>query len=113
MGQRKGLGLAFAEPHYVIRLEPDTRRVILGTHDELACQELIFSDANWLSETPTEPFACQVKIRYRTPARNAQVESLEDGRYRVRFEEPLFGIAPGQAAVCYAGERLLGGGWIF
>ena len=112
IGPRKGLGLAFREPHYVVRLEPDTRRVILGLHDELACPEITVSDVNWQTETPTEPFKCGVKIRYRTPERPATLEPLEENRWRVRFDEPVFGIAPGQAAVFYDGDTLLGGGWI-
>lgn len=112
IGQRKGLRLAFAEPHFVIRLEPDTNRVILGLHDELACSDLLASDAVWQMETPTEPFSCEVKIRYRSPSVPATVTPLEGNRFHITFSAPVYGIAPGQAAVCYSGERLLGGGWI-
>ncbi|MDO4573873.1 MAG: tRNA 2-thiouridine(34) synthase MnmA [Planctomycetia bacterium] len=111
IGQRKGLGLSFREPHFVVRLEPDTRRVILGKHDELACETLEAADVNWQIDVPSEPFRCTVKIRYRTPALPAEVTPKEGG-FSVRFERPVFGIAPGQAAVCYDGEQVLGGGWI-
>jgi len=112
VGQRKGLGIAFGDRRYVIRLEPNSRRVVVGTRDELARRELTASAANWLVEEPREPLACQVKIRYRSRAVEAVVEPLGGGRFRVRFAEPRHGVAPGQAAVCYQGDRLLGGGWI-
>jgi tRNA-specific 2-thiouridylase len=112
IGQRKGLGIAFGEPRYVVRLEPESRRVVVGTLDELARTELTASGANWLVDEPCSPIACQVKIRYRSRAQEATVEPLGEGRFRVRFTSPCHGVAPGQAAVCYDGDRLLGGGWI-
>ena len=58
------------------------------------------------------PFSAQVKIRYRSPAVDATVEPLDSDRFRVLFDEPCYGVAPGQAAVCYHGNQVLGGGWI-
>ncbi len=112
VGQRKGLGIAFGERRYVVRLEADTRRVVVGKHADLARHELIASSANWLIDPPKAPLTCQVKIRYRSAAREAMIEPLGTDRFRVRFAEPCHGVAPGQAAVCYAGDRVLGGGWI-
>lgn len=112
IGQRKGLGIAFGEPRYVVRLEADTRRVVVGTREELARWELTASGANWLVDPPGRPFNCEVKIRYRTKAVPATVTVEGEDRFHVRFHEPCYGVAPGQAAVCYAGERVLGGGWI-
>jgi tRNA-uridine 2-sulfurtransferase len=139
VGQRKGLGVAFGERRYVVRLEPERCRVVVGTLDDLACRELIAAEANWLVDLPQKPFSCQVKIRYRSPAFSATVEPLSTkgvrtvippgqtgpdaspdennspapfSRFRVVFDEPCRGVAPGQAAVCYDGERVLGGGWI-
>ena len=119
IGQRKGLGVAFGEPRYVCRIEADTHRVVLGTHEELARNELTASEANWLVESETSgpagslsSFHAQVKIRYRSRPADATVEILPEGRFRVRFDEPCHGIAPGQAAVCYQDDRVLGGGWI-
>jgi len=112
IGQRKGLKIAFGEPRYVVRIEPDTRRVVVGTHEELARTQLTADDANWLIDEPAEPLHCQVKIRYRSRPVDAAVEPLPDGRFHVTFAEPHHGIAPGQAAVCYDGDRVLGGGWI-
>jgi tRNA-specific 2-thiouridylase len=112
VGQRKGLGVAFGERRYVVRLEPRNRRVVVGTLDDLCRRELIAAEANWLIDPPQTPLACRVKIRYRSPALPATVEPLADNRFRVLFDEPCRGIAPGQAAVCYEGDRVLGGGWI-
>jgi len=112
IGQRKGLGIAFGEPRYVVRIEADTRRVIVGTREELARRELTASGANWLVDPPPGPFSCQAKIRYRTPAVSATVTVLETGRFHVKFDQPCYGVAPGQAVVCYEGDRVLGGGWI-
>ncbi len=112
IGQRKGLGIAFGEPRFVIRLEPAQRRVVIGTRDELERTSLTASGANWLVRAPEEEFRCEVKIRYRSRAVGATVEPLPDGRLAVQFDEPRHGVAPGQAAVCYDGDRVLGGGWI-
>jgi len=112
IGQRKGLGVAFGERRFVVRLERDTRRVVVGTKDELARTDLTAAGANWLVDEPARPFGCQVKIRYRSRAVGATVEPLGGGRFSVHFDEPRHGVAPGQAAVCYDGDRVLGGGWI-
>jgi tRNA-specific 2-thiouridylase len=141
VGQRKGLRLAFETPRYVVRIEPDSHRVVIGTSHELARNELTAAEANWLVEEigsggrqeragtavrpathPSSvivypypapaPFRGQVKIRYRSRPALATVEMLPGSRFRVFFDEPCHGIAPGQAAVCYQDDRVLGGGWI-
>lgn len=112
VGQRKGLGLAFGEPRYVVRLEPDTHRVVIGRREELLRDTLTARDTNWLVDPPTRPLECTVKIRYRSAPAPATVEPLDGGRLHVRLHEPRGGIAPGQAVVCYRGDRVLGGGWI-
>ncbi len=112
IGQRKGLGIALGQPRYVVRIEPETRRVVIGTKQELARGELTAGEANWLTETVPDTFLATVKIRYRSRPVAATVEKLPGGRFRAVFDEPCHGIAPGQAAVCYDGDRVLGGGWI-
>ncbi|HVA51064.1 MAG TPA: tRNA 2-thiouridine(34) synthase MnmA [Pirellulales bacterium] len=112
IGQRKGLGLAFGEPRYVVRLEADTRRVVIGRQEELLRSELTAMQANWLVDPPRQPLECDVKIRYRSTTTPATVSLLGDGRMHVQLREPRAGVAPGQAVVCYAGDRVLGGGWI-
>jgi tRNA-uridine 2-sulfurtransferase len=112
IGQRKGLRVAMGQPYYVIHIDGDSRRVQIGPREELACSELTADRANWLVEVPHEPFRALVQIRYNSSGVPAQVEPLENGRFRVEFDEPCYGIAPGQAAVCYDDNRVLGGGWI-
>lgn len=112
IGQRKGLGVALGEPRYVVRIEADTRRVVIGRKEHLARRKLTASGANWLATAPTAPTPCQVQIRYNSRAVAARVEPVTGDRFRVAFNEPVMGVAPGQAAVCYDGDRVLGGGWI-
>jgi tRNA-specific 2-thiouridylase len=112
IGQRKGLGVAFGEPRYVVRLEADTRRVVVGTRDDLARWTFRAGRANWLIDGPQKPFRCGVQIRYNSTETPATVTPLADDRFEVSFDEPRHGLAPGQAAVCYDGDRVLGGGWI-
>lgn len=113
VGQRKGLGLAFGERKFVVRIEGDTRRVVLGDRDELGGTTLTASDTNWLVDLPIgEPIEGLAQIRYNAPAASATFERLPESRLRARFADPQFAIAPGQAVVCYDGERVLGGGWI-
>jgi len=112
IGQRKGLRVAMGEPYYVMRIDADARRVVIGPREELARHELTANRANWLIEPPATPFRAEVQIRYNSAAAPALVTPLDDCRFRVDFDEPRFGVAPGQAAVCYDGPRVLGGGWI-
>ena len=112
VGQRRGLGVSYKESLYVCRIESEQNRVVLGTEKELYRQEMHVSDVNWISgETPTEPVRCAVKIRYRHKEKSAVVCPEGSGAY-VKFDEPLRAIAPGQAAVFYDGDVVLGGGTI-
>jgi tRNA-specific 2-thiouridylase len=112
IGQRKGLGVAMGERWYVTRIEPDSRRVVIGMKEELARRELTAQRTNWLIDLPTSPFRCTAKIRYNGTAEPATAEILPNQRLLVTFDEPRFGVAPGQAVVCYDNHRVLGGGWI-
>ena len=112
IGQRKGLGIAFGDPRYVIELDAAAKRVVIGTRDELGRVELSAGQANWLVDPPAGSFSCQVKIRYNSHLVPAEVTMAGNDRFRVQFAEPQFGVATGQAAVCYDGDRVLGGGWI-
>ena len=112
IGQRKGLAVALGQPQYVVRLERETRRVVIGDREELACSGLTANRTNWLVDPPQKPTRCEAMIRYNSRAYPATVEALPDARLRVIFDEPQYGVAPGQAVVCYDGPRVLGGGWI-
>ncbi|HEY2892683.1 MAG TPA: tRNA 2-thiouridine(34) synthase MnmA [Pirellulales bacterium] len=112
IGQRKGLGVALGEPRFVVRLERETGRVVLGSREELARRELSASDANWLVPPGTEPRRANIKIRYNAAPAPGTLTPQAIGSFRVEFDEPQYGVAPGQAVVCYDGDRVLGGGWI-
>jgi tRNA-specific 2-thiouridylase len=112
IGQRKGLGVAMGEPYFVVRIDPDSRHVVIGTHDDLARRELTANRTNWLVDPATGPFRCHAQIRYNSAAVPATAEIITDNRLHIVFDQPSHGVAPGQAVVCYDGPRVLGGGWI-
>jgi tRNA-specific 2-thiouridylase len=114
VGQRRGLGIAAGEPLYVIATEPATQRVIVGKNDELLCARLTAKDVNWFPwETLVSPVRAQVKIRNKHVAAAATVSPTADpSRVEVCFDEPQRAVTPGQAAVFYEGDVVLGGGWI-
>lgn len=112
IGQRRGLGITFGEPRFVIRIEPETRRVVLGTHEDLACTTLEAGDMSWLVDDVPSEFECLAQIRYQHTAAPAAVSLTGRDNASVRFANPQFGVAPGQALVLYDGDRVLGGGWI-
>lgn len=114
VGQRKGLGLAHPKPLYVLRIEPERRRVVVGEAEELAADSCQVEAVRWMGiPEPTGPLPARVQIRHRAEAAPARLEPLEGGRVRVRFETPVAGgICPGQAAVFYDADRVLGGGSI-
>ncbi len=110
VGQRRGLEIGGqAEPLYVLRLEPDTGRVVVGPKQALAVGAASLSGLNWLGEGQRSGLA--VKVRSLAKPVPARFEPEADGG-RVRFERPEYGVSPGQAAVLYEGDRVLGGGWI-
>jgi len=115
IGQRRGLGVGGeAEPLFVVRLEPEARRVIVGPKAALARDRVILRDLNWLEAGDIAPEGRRVEVKLRSasaPAR-ATLYGRADGGAEVVLDEPQFGISPGQAAVCYDGSRVLGGGWI-
>ena len=112
IGQRKGLGVALGEPHFVVRIDAETRQVVLGRKEELGRTTLSAVDTNWLVTPKESSFRCEAQIRYNSRSAPATVSLQEDGAIQVEFDEPQNGVAPGQAVVCYDGPRVLGGGWI-
>ncbi len=112
IGQRRGLGLAWSEPLYVVGIDAQQRRVIVGEKQHLLRSELELIDCNWLDAPPVSPILMNCRIRYRHLEQPAIVTPLGQGRYGVRFEQPQSGVTPGQSAVFYDGDRVLGGGII-
>ncbi|MDY6785891.1 MAG: tRNA 2-thiouridine(34) synthase MnmA [Cyanobacteriota bacterium] len=113
IGQRKGLGIAAPEPLYVMKLDAAMNRVVVGSRAEATQTECTATRMNWVSMAEaTVPFNCQVRVRYRAKPVPVTAIPLEGGRIKLAFEEPQFGVTPGQAAVLYDGEIVLGGGII-
>jgi tRNA-uridine 2-sulfurtransferase len=114
VGQRRGLGIAWPDPLYVIRLDADKKQVIVGPREALLQHEIHISNVNWLGFTPlpAEGRDMVVKVRSAQPPQPATVFPDGEGRALVKLTEGYEGIAPGQACVFYEGERMLGGGWI-
>ena len=114
VGQRRGLGIATGEPLYVIATEPAAQRVIVGRNEDLLREGMFVRDINWVSvNAPLEALRAEVKIRNKHVAAPATVIPASDAaRAEVRFDRPQRAVTPGQAAVFYAGDVVLGGGWI-
>jgi len=118
VGQRRGLGIALGEPAYVVRLDAQTNTVVLGKSEAVMGWRLLATQVNWLVEPPSKgKFEALVQIRYNHRGTPAVVmpKADESGNFtmaRVEFAEPVKAIAPGQAAVFYDGDMVIGGGWI-
>jgi tRNA-specific 2-thiouridylase len=113
IGQRKGIGIAAAEPLYVVKLDPVMNRVIVGNRASAVSAACLVGRMNWVSiAEPTTPIRAQVQVRYRSPAVPVNVIPLENNQVKLVFDQPQFSITPGQAAVIYEGEIVLGGGII-
>lgn len=115
IGQRRGVRVAMGTPWYVTKLDSDSNTVILGPSEELIHTSLIASNPNWLIDTPKEPFAAKIKIRYNHKAVSGIVFPQGE-MVKVEFDNPLRAITPGQAVVFYLdtanGQKIAGGAWI-
>jgi tRNA-specific 2-thiouridylase len=114
VGQRKGLGISSKEPLYVISTDSETQRVVVGGNDDLLCSRFIARQLNWISIAGVAtPVRAQVKIRNKHAAAPATIHPTADpGSVEVVFDEPQRAVTPGQGAVFYLGDLVLGGGWI-
>ena len=125
IGQRKGLPGGSLRPRYVVDLDPETNRVIVGDADDLVCEEFGIDRTNWIAVAGIDDpgtaisdrgynseFDAVVKIRYSHPGTRATVTPLENNRAWIRLHEPQRAVTPGQAAVIYDGDIVIGGGWI-
>jgi len=113
IGQRKGLGLSSPQPLYVIELDAENNRVVVGDDSALDRDEFTVDRCNWIVfDVPPDSIEVTVKIRYNHPGTAATVTNLPDGRAKVKLYTPQRAITPGQAAVFYQDDLVLGGGWI-
>lgn len=113
IGQRKGLGFAAFRPMYVLAKRIEENTLVVGFEEELGQTGLILRDVNWINqEPPGGEMEVQVKIRYKAKPADGKAVLLSDGRVQLTFMQPLRDITPGQLAVMYQGDYVLGGGWI-
>jgi tRNA-specific 2-thiouridylase len=113
VGQRRGLGVSSDRRLYVLSVEPGTRQVVVGDNDELRREVCLVAGMRWIPfERPRGAVRARVRIRSTHDGAPATITDLGEGRAKVRFDEPQRAITPGQAAVAYDGDLVLGGGWI-
>ena len=113
VGQRRGIGIANERPLYVLSIDAANQRVVVGPPEELLSREFKAAGVNWISgDEPAEPIRAKVRVRYRHIEAPATITTVGDHRVRVVFDEPQRAITPGQAAVFYNDDEVLGGGWI-
>jgi tRNA-specific 2-thiouridylase len=113
VGQRKGLKVASSTPLYVIQIDPASHRVTVGADEELATRELRANRVNWISVAElTAPMRVRIKIRHRHEPAWATLEPTGAREVRAMFDEPQRAVTPGQSAVFYDGDEVVGGGWI-
>jgi tRNA-specific 2-thiouridylase len=113
VGQRRGIGIADERPLYVISLDVEKNRVVVGGQEELLSSEFTAAGVNWIPfDEPVGPVRADVRVRYRHNPEPATITAEPNGRVRVVFDEPQRAITPGQATVFYRGDEVVGGGWI-
>jgi tRNA-uridine 2-sulfurtransferase len=113
IGQRRGLGIAASQPYYVLALDTEKNRVVAGQKEELMASGLVAEKVNWIPFRRLDQEAeALVQIRYRHPGTPALLSPSENGKISVQFKTPQRSVTPGQAAVFYQDEEVLGGGWI-
>ncbi len=113
VGQRRGIGISAPEPIYVVQVDAKNNRVVVGSSDDLLKREMTVERVNWIAvEDLTEPIRVAVKIRSRAEEAQAVVSKREDDSVIVTFDEAQRAVTPGQAAVFYDGDLVVGGGWI-
>jgi tRNA-specific 2-thiouridylase len=113
IGQRRGIGIASPDPLYVVKIDVPRNQLVVGKRTELYGKSFVAMGVNWLSIAPrSESVRGNVRIRYRAAEAPATITPIETNQVRVEFDEPQTAITPGQAAVFYDGDMVIGGGWI-
>ncbi len=113
VGQRHGLGISSARPYYVKEIRPETNEVVVGRREDLFSRSVEAKQFNWTGEVPSESVVrAHAQVRYRHRGAPGLLEVVSSRNVKFIFDEPQWAITPGQALVCYDGDRVLGGGWI-
>lgn len=113
IGQRKGLGIALGKPAYVVAIDPKKNLVVIGDESDLYSREAVISDVNFIYiESLDGPMEVKVKTRYSQLATDAIISPMDDGKVKIEFKEKVRAVTPGQAAVFYTGDYVVGGGTI-
>jgi tRNA-specific 2-thiouridylase len=112
VGQRRGINCPAAEPYYVIRMDTMSNRLTVGAKKDLASTGCKVVDINWIGKSPREPISVFTRVRYRSREVAATVLPQDEFNAIVRFKDPQMAVTPGQGAVFYQGDEILGGGWI-
>ncbi len=110
IGQRRGLPGGYAEPMYVVAIDPERRAVVIGTGDDLYAHRAVIREVNWLAAPLAPGDTCELQVRYRARPVPARAVSLDGDHVQLDLTEPARAVAPGQSGVLYDGERVLGGG---
>ncbi len=113
IGQRRGINCPAAEPYYVVAMDPKQNRLIVGFKKDLIAWECKIKDINWITRKPNAAINVFTRVRYRHKAAPSKLIPIDKNTAIIRFEKPQSAIAPGQCAVFYEGNEVLGGGWIF
>jgi len=113
IGQRKGLGVAMGAPYFVTNIDAESAQITIGPHESLGRNWLVANESNWLDDAPLgQWFDADVQIRYNSSPQQARVKRLNEDSFLVGFDEPCFGVSPGQLAAVFLGTRAIGCGWI-
>jgi tRNA-specific 2-thiouridylase len=112
IGQRRGINCPAKEAYYVVWIDVQHNRLIVGRKDELLAENCRVREINWIGDIPQSAFAADVRIRYRHDAASAMVYPRGQNRATIAFDQPQSAVTPGQGAVFYRGDEVLGGGWI-
>ena len=112
IGQRRGINCPAAEPYYVVRLDVDRNCLVVGNKQDLLSSDCRVVDINWIGKVPEKPQELHIRVRYRSKEVAATVIPHDHNSATVRFKEPQSAVTPGQGAVFYRGDEVLGGGWI-
>ena len=112
IGQRRGINLPAAAPYYVVRIEHERNCIVVGTKQDLLLPSCRVGEINWINEPPGASLTCRVRLRYRHQPVAATITKEDDGMAEVVFEQPQSAVTPGQGAVFYQNNEVLGSGWI-